>query len=122
MTGTTSQGGKPPGDPPQTTARNSQGLLLCSARWSRAIAFETQGGTRNRTRDLPKKGSAFITCTCLVTVTHHLGQHQVSQLNYCSEAHIRVSLVAHRCQQAVMVTEAATPRPPQAKAMRLLRD
>ena len=23
--------------------------------------FETQGGTRNRTRDLPKKGSAFIT-------------------------------------------------------------
>ena len=22
--------------------------------------FETQGGTRNRTRDLPKKGSAFI--------------------------------------------------------------
>ena len=23
--------------------------------------FETQGGTRNRTRDLPKEGSAFIT-------------------------------------------------------------
>ena len=23
--------------------------------------FETQGRTRNRTRDLPKKGSAFIT-------------------------------------------------------------
>ena len=23
--------------------------------------FETQGGTRNRTRDLPKKGSAFVT-------------------------------------------------------------
>ena len=23
--------------------------------------FETQGGARNRTRDLPKKGSAFIT-------------------------------------------------------------
>ena len=61
MTGITSQGGKPPGNPPQTTARNSQGLLLCSARWSRAIVFETQGGTRNRTRDLPKKGSAFIT-------------------------------------------------------------
>ena len=46
--------------PPQTTAHNSQGLLLCSARWSRAIVFETQGGTRNRTRDLPRKGSAFI--------------------------------------------------------------
>ena len=23
--------------------------------------FETHGGTRNRTRDLPKKGSAFVT-------------------------------------------------------------
>ena len=29
MTGTTSRGGKPPGNPPQTTARNSQGCLLC---------------------------------------------------------------------------------------------
>ena len=26
--------------------------------------FETQGGTRNRTRDLPKKGSGFI-CVCV---------------------------------------------------------
>ena len=44
-TGTTSRGGKPPGNPPQPTACNSQGLLLCSARWSRAVVFETQGGS-----------------------------------------------------------------------------
>ena len=25
------------------------------------LCYETQGGTRNRTRDLPKRGSAFIT-------------------------------------------------------------
>ena len=41
--------------------------------------FETRGGTRNRTRDLPKKGSAFITssdhwtmcwvCACVTIVT-----------------------------------------------------
>ena len=70
MIGTTSQGGKPPGNPPQTTARNSQGLLLCQARWSRAIVFETQGGTRNRTRDLPKKGSAFIMSSDHWTIKH----------------------------------------------------
>ena len=49
-------------NPPQTTARNSQGVLLCSARWSHAIVFETQGRTRNRAQDLPNKGSALIRC------------------------------------------------------------
>ena len=38
-----------------------QGLLLCEVRSSRANVFEIQGGTRNRTRDLCKKESDFIT-------------------------------------------------------------
>ena len=56
---TTSPRGAPPGNPRRITARSSKGLLLCKARWSRAIVFETQGGTWNRTRDLSKKGSAL---------------------------------------------------------------
>ena len=40
--------------------------------------FETQGGTRNRTRDLPRKGSAFITSSgldliCVVCVVAQPG-------------------------------------------------
>ena len=31
--------------------------------------FKTQGGTRNQTRDLPKKGSAFITSPCVQRIT-----------------------------------------------------
>ena len=41
---------------------DSQGLLLCLARWSRAIVFETQGGTRNRTRDPSGEGVSFHQC------------------------------------------------------------
>ena len=38
--------------------------------------FETQGGTRNRTRDLPKKGSAFILSSdmcCMIPTRAQLG-------------------------------------------------
>ena len=49
---------------PQTTARilhhNSQGPLLCKARWSRAAVLKSQGGTRNLALDLHNNGSACI--------------------------------------------------------------
>jgi len=54
-------GVKPAGNRPQTTAHNSQGLLLCLTRSSHAIAVATRGGVRNRSRDLQNKGSAFTT-------------------------------------------------------------
>ena len=39
MTGTTSQGGKPPGNPPQTTARNSQLAGLRLPAWSSVLSW-----------------------------------------------------------------------------------
>ena len=41
--------------------------------------FETQGGTRNRTRDLPKKGSAFITSSDHWTAVAGMAGHQMQQ-------------------------------------------
>ena len=67
--------------------------------------FETQGGTRNRTRNLPKKGSAFITSSdhwtrvlcvsacfgwCLVPVQHGPPATRAGMLCWrvlCSLAH-----------------------------------
>ena len=53
-------------NPPQTSARDShvQRRLLCEARRSHALVFETPRDMRDRyqTLDLQNKGSAFITC------------------------------------------------------------
>ena len=54
--------------------------------------FETQGGTRNRTRDLPKKGSAFITSsdhwTVCVRIRRGSYDKQLEQFQLVSAASI----------------------------------
>ena len=45
----------------ETPLRQLQVTHRASSCAKRAIVFETQGGTRNRTQDLLQKGSAFIT-------------------------------------------------------------
>ena len=47
--------------------------------------FETQGGTRNQTRDLPKKGSAFITSSDHWTNVFDDLQEKGSAAILCSE-------------------------------------
>ena len=72
MTGTTSQGGKPPGNPPQKTARNSQGLLLCYARWSRAIVFETQGARGIEPKTFRRRGQLGVAAAMLTCLANHM--------------------------------------------------
>ena len=60
--------------------------------------FETQGGTQNRTRDLPKKGSAFITSS------DHWTELDVDI--DVSDAHVRAGL---RTQAAVQGSNATPP-------------
>ena len=67
--------------------------------------FETQGGTRNRTRDLPKKGSAFITSSDHWTVCCSVTDHAMPASASCGCRMFETALVGLLMASAVMAVD-----------------